>query len=43
MVDFGKNTVVFSDVTCEQLSRFNKNRTTSKIVHETVLQYRLRR
>ena len=40
MVDFGEN-VVFNDVTCGQLSRFHKNRTTSKIAHETVLQYRL--
>ena len=31
MVDFDKNAVVFNDVTCEQLSRFYKNRTTSKI------------
>ena len=43
MVDFGKNAVVFNVVTCEQLSRFHKNRTTSKIAHESVLQYWLRR
>ena len=42
MVDLGKNAVVFNDVICEQLSRFHKNRTTSKIAHESVLQYRLR-
>ena len=41
-VDLGKKAVVFNDVTCEQLSRVHKNRTTSKIAHETVLQYRLR-
>ena len=42
MVDFGKNAIIFNDVTRKQLSRFNKNRTTFKIAHETVLQYRLR-
>ena len=43
MVYFGKTAVVFNDVTCEELSRFHENRTTSKIAHETVLQWRLRR
>ena len=42
MVHVGENAVVFNDGTCEQLSRFNKNPTTSKIAHETVLQSRLR-
>ena len=38
MVDLSKNAVVFNDVTFEQLSRFHKNRTSSKIAHESVLQ-----
>ena len=42
MVDFGKNDVVFNNVACKQLFRFHKNRTTSKIAHENMLQYRLR-
>ena len=39
MVNFGKNAVVFSDVKCLQLSRFHKNRTTSRIAHKTALHY----